>query len=233
MPGASGPTTGSWRGVSRASFVWSDPPVSGITLTVSRRPTAAPPGQLPTLLARPARASQMTTRSTSAVSELRLHGRSEWAPWSGRKITRLARRSAEKRIPLILVSTSGGARCSEWSFSLMQMAKTSAAIAQLYQLSIPYVSILTNPTTGGVSASSRDAGRRHFWRSLRRGDRVRRSAGHQADHRAGPPRGIPDRRVPAGEGADRRRHPAGVAPGDHGPPASTHAGQRPHEEPAE
>ena len=71
----------------------------------------------------------------------------------GEKITRLARRSAEKRIPLILVSTSGGARMQEGVFSLMQMAKTSAAIAQLYQLSIPYISILTNPTTGGVSAS--------------------------------------------------------------------------------
>jgi acetyl-CoA carboxylase carboxyl transferase subunit beta len=71
----------------------------------------------------------------------------------GEKITRLARRSAEKRIPMILVSTSGGARMQEGVFSLMQMAKTSAAIAQLYQLSVPYISILTNPTTGGVSAS--------------------------------------------------------------------------------
>jgi acetyl-CoA carboxylase carboxyl transferase subunit beta len=71
----------------------------------------------------------------------------------GEKIARLARRSAEKRVPLVLVSTSGGARMQEGVFSLMQMAKTSAAIAQLYQLSVPYVSILTNPTTGGVSAS--------------------------------------------------------------------------------
>ncbi len=71
----------------------------------------------------------------------------------GEKISRLARRSAEKRIPLVLVCTSGGARMQEGVFSLMQMAKTSAAIAQLYQLSVPYISILTNPTTGGVSAS--------------------------------------------------------------------------------
>ena len=71
----------------------------------------------------------------------------------GEKIARLARRSAEKRVPMILVSTSGGARMQEGVFSLMQMAKTSAAIAQLYALSVPYVSILTNPTTGGVSAS--------------------------------------------------------------------------------
>ena len=71
----------------------------------------------------------------------------------GEKIARLARRSAEKRIPMVLVCTSGGARMQEGVFSLMQMAKTSAAIAQLYQLAVPYITILTNPTTGGVSAS--------------------------------------------------------------------------------
>lgn len=71
----------------------------------------------------------------------------------GEKVARLARRSAEKRIPMVLVCTSGGARMQEGVYSLMQMAKTSAAIAQLYQLSVPYISILTNPTTGGVSAS--------------------------------------------------------------------------------
>jgi acetyl-CoA carboxylase carboxyl transferase subunit beta len=71
----------------------------------------------------------------------------------GEKVARLARRSAEKRVPMVLVCTSGGARMQEGVFSLMQMAKTSAAIAQLYQLSVPYISILTNPTTGGVSAS--------------------------------------------------------------------------------
>jgi acetyl-CoA carboxylase carboxyl transferase subunit beta len=71
----------------------------------------------------------------------------------GEKIARLARRSAEKRIPLVMVCASGGARMQEGVFSLMQMAKTSAAIAQLYALSVPYITILTNPTTGGVSAS--------------------------------------------------------------------------------
>ncbi|MGH7532923.1 MAG: acetyl-CoA carboxylase carboxyltransferase subunit beta, partial [Gemmatimonadales bacterium] len=71
----------------------------------------------------------------------------------GEKIARLARRSAEKRIPLVLVSASGGARMHEGVLSLMQMAKTSAMLAQLNRMSIPYVSILTNPTTGGVSAS--------------------------------------------------------------------------------
>jgi len=71
----------------------------------------------------------------------------------GEKIARLARRSHEKKIPLVVVSTSGGARMQEGVLSLMQMAKTSAAIAQLHRNAIPYISILTDPTTGGVSAS--------------------------------------------------------------------------------
>jgi acetyl-CoA carboxylase carboxyl transferase subunit beta len=71
----------------------------------------------------------------------------------GEKIYRLSRRSHEKKIPLVIVSTSGGARMQEGVLSLMQMAKTSAAIAQLHRDSIPYISILTDPTTGGVSAS--------------------------------------------------------------------------------
>ena len=71
----------------------------------------------------------------------------------GEKIARLARRSAEKKIPMVLVCTSGGARMQEGALSLMQMAKTSAAIAQMKLAGIPYISILTDPTTGGVSAS--------------------------------------------------------------------------------
>jgi len=71
----------------------------------------------------------------------------------GEKIARLARRSHEKKLPLVIVSASGGARMQEGVLSLMQMAKTSAVIAQLYRDCIPYISILTDPTTGGVSAS--------------------------------------------------------------------------------
>lgn len=71
----------------------------------------------------------------------------------GEKIARLARRSADKRIPMVLVCTSGGARMQEGALSLMQMAKTSAAIAQMKRAAVPYISILTDPTTGGVSAS--------------------------------------------------------------------------------
>lgn len=71
----------------------------------------------------------------------------------GEKITRLLERAVDNRNPVIIVSSSGGARMQEGIFSLMQMAKTSAAVARLSSLSLPFVSILTDPTTGGVSAS--------------------------------------------------------------------------------
>lgn len=71
----------------------------------------------------------------------------------GEKIVRLADAAIKNKCPLILVSTSGGARMQESMFSLMQMAKTSAAIARLGQKNLLYISILTDPTTGGVSAS--------------------------------------------------------------------------------
>ncbi len=71
----------------------------------------------------------------------------------GEKVARLARRSAERKLPLVLVCASGGARMQEGTLSLMQMAKTSAAIAGMYRESVPFITILTDPTTGGVSAS--------------------------------------------------------------------------------
>lgn len=71
----------------------------------------------------------------------------------GEKIARLTARSLKKKVPLVIVSASGGARMQEGVLSLMQMAKTSPLIAQLRDEGIPYLSILTNPTTGGVSAS--------------------------------------------------------------------------------
>jgi acetyl-CoA carboxylase carboxyl transferase subunit beta len=71
----------------------------------------------------------------------------------GEKIARLGQRSLEKKWPLIILSCSGGARMQEGVLSLMQMAKTSAMLSQLAERRIPYVSLLTNPTTGGVSAS--------------------------------------------------------------------------------
>lgn len=71
----------------------------------------------------------------------------------GEKIARLGQRSLERKYPLIVISASGGARMQEGVLSLMQMAKVSAVLAQLAERRIPYISILTNPTTGGVSAS--------------------------------------------------------------------------------
>ncbi len=71
----------------------------------------------------------------------------------GERFCRAARHAADQRIPLISFAASGGARMQEALFSLMQMAKTSAALAVLGRLRVPYVSVLTDPTTGGVSAS--------------------------------------------------------------------------------
>lgn len=72
---------------------------------------------------------------------------------AGEKITRAIERACEESVPMIIVSMSGGARMQEGIFSLMQMAKTSAALARLASRRIPYISVLTNPTTGGVTAS--------------------------------------------------------------------------------
>lgn len=71
----------------------------------------------------------------------------------GEKITRLIERAIEKRLPVVISSASGGARMMESAYSLMQMAKTSGALARLEQQRLLFISILTNPTTGGVSAS--------------------------------------------------------------------------------
>ncbi len=71
----------------------------------------------------------------------------------GERFCRAARHSAENRMPLISFAASGGARMQEALFSLLQMAKTSAALAVLGDMQIPFVSVLTDPTTGGVSAS--------------------------------------------------------------------------------
>jgi acetyl-CoA carboxylase carboxyl transferase subunit beta len=71
----------------------------------------------------------------------------------GEKITRAAERALAERKPLIIVSTSGGARMQEGILSLMQMGKISAALARLAEARVPFVSVMTDPTTGGVTAS--------------------------------------------------------------------------------
>jgi acetyl-CoA carboxylase carboxyl transferase subunit beta len=71
----------------------------------------------------------------------------------GEKITRAIERAIANRTPLIIVSASGGARMQEGAVSLMQMAKISAALMRLDEARVPYISVLTDPTTGGVTAS--------------------------------------------------------------------------------
>lgn len=71
----------------------------------------------------------------------------------GEKITRAIERCVQKRTPLVIVSASGGARMQEGAISLMQLAKLSAALMRLDEARLPYVSVLTDPTTGGVTAS--------------------------------------------------------------------------------
>jgi len=71
----------------------------------------------------------------------------------GEAITRAVERAADTRMPLIIVSASGGARMMEGVISLMQLAKISAALARLDKAKVPFISLLTDPTTGGVTAS--------------------------------------------------------------------------------
>ncbi len=71
----------------------------------------------------------------------------------GEKVTRAIEMAIEKRLPLVIVSCSGGARMMEGTISLMQLAKVSAALARLDEVRLPFISVLTDPTTGGVTAS--------------------------------------------------------------------------------
>lgn len=87
-----------------------------------------------------------------AVMDFRFAGASMGAA-TGEKITRAIERGIEHQVPVIIVAASGGARMQEGIFSLMQMAKTSAALGRLSEAKLPFISILTHPTTGGVTAS--------------------------------------------------------------------------------
>ena len=87
-----------------------------------------------------------------AVMDFRFCGGAMGAA-AGEKITRAVEHSIERKIPCIIFSSSGGARMQEGIYSLMQMAKTSAALGRLAQAGIPFISVLTHPTMGGVTAS--------------------------------------------------------------------------------
>jgi len=71
----------------------------------------------------------------------------------GEKIARIIDKAHNNKIPLIIISQSGGARMMEGAYSLMQLAKTSTRLARLAEASVPYISVLTDPTTGGITAS--------------------------------------------------------------------------------
>jgi acetyl-CoA carboxylase carboxyl transferase subunit beta len=87
-----------------------------------------------------------------AVMDFRFCGGAMGAA-AGEKITRAIEAALEKKVPCIIFSASGGARMQEGIFSLMQMAKTSAALGRLAEAKLPFISVLTSPTMGGVTAS--------------------------------------------------------------------------------
>ena len=89
---------------------------------------------------------------TLAVMDFRFIGGSMGSA-VGEKIARAGRSALERKEPLIVVSASGGARMQEGIYSLMQMAKISSVLAALHEAALPYISLITDPTTGGVTAS--------------------------------------------------------------------------------
>ena len=127
----------------------------------------------------------------------------------GEKITRLFERATEERLPVIGFTLSGGARMQEGTTSLMQMAKTSGAVKYHSDAGLLYITVLTNPTTGGVTASFAMEGRYPLIRA-RRADRFCRPARDRADHAAKTAQGFPKRGVPARKRILRRHC---VAPG--------------------
>jgi|GEM_PF-885088 len=129
---------------------------------------------------------------------------------TGEKITRIIETAVAKKIPCIIYSTSGGARMQEGILSLMQMAKTSAALGRLAAAHLPYISVLTDPTTGGVSASYATLGD-VIIAEPRRAHRLCRTAGDQGNDQADASAGVSKRGVPAAARPDRPdRQPSGA-----------------------
>ena len=145
----------------------------------------------------------------------------------GEKITRAIERAIAGRLPLIIVSCSGGARMMEGALSLMQMAKISAGLARLDRARLPYISVLTDPTTGGVTASFAMLGRRQH-RRAESAHRVRRSPRHRADDSPDAPGGVSAQRVPPrARHARRHRRSARDERHDHACAALRRAGTPP------
>jgi acetyl-CoA carboxylase carboxyl transferase subunit beta len=145
-----------------------------------------------------------------AVMDFRFCGGAMGAA-AGEKITRTIEVALSKKIPCIIVSASGGARMQEGIYSLMQMAKTSSALGRLAQAGLPYISVLTNPTTGGVTASFATLGDV----ILAEPGAMIGFAGDQGHDEADASGRLPDRRIPPQTRARR-------------PDRSPHGDARPH-----
>ena len=110
----------------------------------------------------------------------------------GEKVTRAVERAMERKLPLVIVSCSGGARMMEGTLSLMQLAKVSAALARLDEVRLPYISVLDRPHHGRRDRQLRHAGRPEY-RRTRRADRLRRAARDRTDHSPEAARRLPAR----------------------------------------
>ena len=98
-------------------------------------------------------AISLCPRGEDGRSQVELFNGGSMGSVVGEKLTRLIERGTQDQLPVIIVSTSGGARMQEGAISLMQLAKLSAALMRLDEERLPYISVLTDPTTGGVTAS--------------------------------------------------------------------------------
>ena len=125
----------------------------------------------------------------------------------GEKVTRVFERALERKRPALVFSASGGARMQEGVLSLMQMAKTSAALGRLREAGLPYISVLLHPTTGRRGGQLRHARRRHPGRA-EGADRLRRRARHPEHHPPAAAARLPARRVPDGARLPGRDRPA-------------------------
>ena len=172
------------------------------TRTGSRRPRR-PPARRTRSSCSPARC---TTSTSSPAPSSSGFSAARWARWSASASSARVDYCIEHRQPLVCFSATGGARMQEALYSLMQMAKTSAALARLAQAHLPFISVMTDPTTGGVSASLAMLGDLNI-AEPRALIGFAGPARHPADRARDAARRLPAQRVPAG--ARRARHDRG------------------------
>ena len=154
------------------------------------------------------RRDRRTNASRSAIFDFRFMGGSMGSV-VGEKLARCFETALAERIPAIVVSASGGARMQEGTLSLMQLAKTTAPLVRLDAAGVPFITVLTDPTTGGVLASFASVGRRDPGRA-EGAHRLRGRPRGLRHRRRGDAGGIPDRGVPA---RARLRRRGRAAPG--------------------